>query len=138
MKKKTKKNNIYNIIQIKSLEEIKRQKEKQLEEFLRFDPKKFHRKKIDNNNEKKNYIENKRENSDSNSRLNNDEDSENESKNSKNQIAMLFEDENWEYYDSQDNFSEDDAAKWDKDKVILTFKKLMLHNIFILRLLFLN
>ena len=44
-KKEVKKSNIYNYIQIKSIEEIKKQKEKQLEEFLKFDPKKFHKKK---------------------------------------------------------------------------------------------
>ena len=105
-----------NIIQIKSLEEIKKQKEKQLEEFLKFDPKKFHRKKKnpnnnDNNNNNKSY----------NSIYSNDSNDESdESKKGKNQLALLFEDENWEYYDSQNNSSEKDVAKWDKDKVVLT------------------
>ena len=116
--------NIYNMIQIKSLEEIKKQKEKQLEEFLKFDPKKFHRKKKINNEEN---IDNKNnisisisKNNNSDSKSDSSEESENESKKSKNPLALLFEDDNWEYYDSQENSSESNAANWDKDKVVLT------------------
>ena len=117
--KETNKNNIYNIIQIKSLEEIKKQKEKQLEEFLRFDPKKFHRKKINAENAENN-IDNYIFSNKNNDSFYSDEDSESESKKSKNPIALLFEDDNWEYYDSQELSSDSDAAKWDKDKVVIT------------------
>ena len=119
--KETTKNNIYNIIQIKSLEEIKKQKEKQLEEFLRFDPKKFHRKKINSENADNNIDNNLFSNKKNNISFDSDEDdSENESKKSKNELALLFEDENWEYYDSHDLSSDSNAAKWDKDKVVIT------------------
>ena len=113
--KKEAQRNMYNIIQIKSLEEIKKQKEKQLDEFLRFDPKKFHRKK---NN--KNIKDNINQSYNSIYSNNSNDDSENKSKNGKNQLALLFEDENWEYYDSQDNTSEKDMSKWDKNKVVIS------------------
>ena len=116
IKEPQKKNNIYNIIQIKSLEEIKKQKEKQLEEFLKFDPKKFHRKIINNNNNDNNNIFNNK----NNISFESNNDSQTESKKSKNPLALLFEDDNWEYYDSQEMSSDSDAAKWDKDKVVVT------------------
>ena len=115
-KEKEAKKNIYNYIPIKSLEEIKKQKEKQLEEFLRFDPKKFHRKKNNENNNNYNF-HNRSFNSDYSSNSNEDS---NKEKKSKNTLALLFEDDNWEYYDSDENSSNSDAAKWDKDKVVLT------------------
>ena len=112
VKKEVKK--MYNFIPIKSLEEIKKEKEKQLEEFLKFDPKKIRRKNVNNNknNDKKNDKDNK---DDSNSI----KESENMSQQSNNPFALLFEDENWEYCDSQENSSDIDISKWDKDKVIL-------------------
>ena len=107
---------IYNFIQIKSLEEIKKQKEKQLEEFLRFDPKKLHLKGIDSNN----AFNNKKDRKNSMSSSNSNEDSENNSNQTQNPLAILFEDENWEYYDSQENSSSSEVANWDKDKVVVT------------------
>ena len=53
LKKETKR--LYKVNQIKSLEEIKKQKERQLELFLKFDTRKYRKKnkKILNNNPKK-------------------------------------------------------------------------------------
>ena len=120
MIKKEAKPNLYNIIHIKSLEEIKKQKEKQLDEFLKFDPKKFHRKKKKNQEKiKDNDISNNNKSINSKESYNSDEDSENKSKKNRNPLALLFEDDNWEYYDSQDISSDSDAAKWDKDKVVV-------------------
>ena len=124
VQKKDARASIYTIIQIKSLEEIKKQKEKQLDEFLKFDPKKFHRKKrnnnFDNNIGNNNDIYKDDKNNNNNYSYNSDEDSDSDSKKSKNPLALLFEDENWEYYDSQENSSESNAANWDKDKVVVT------------------
>ena len=51
---------------------------------------------------------------------NSNEDSENNSNQTQNPLAILFEDENWEYYDSQENSSSSEVANWDKDKVVVT------------------
>ena len=96
IKKETKR--LYKFNQIKSLDEIKKQKEKQLELFLHFDTKKY-RKKNKNNKE---YNENI-----------SIEESSNKSENSSFDIS--FED-NRNYHK---NKSQSDSEKWDKNKILI-------------------
>ena len=92
LKKETKR--LYKFNQLKSLEEIKKQKEKQFERFLRFDTKKYKSK------NKKNLIN-------ANQSL---EESSKEKENSSFDISMND-------YDKRN--SESDSENWDKDKVKL-------------------
>ena len=94
IKKETKRLNKYN--QVKSLEEIKKQKEMQLERFLKFDFKKY--KKKNKNNE---FKDNKSM-----------EESSNEEINSSFDVSI-----NDGVYSKRSNTS--DSEKWDKDKVLL-------------------
>ena len=89
---------LLNVNQMKSLEEIKKQKEKQLEIFLKFDTKKYkkrHKKSKDNFN----YMD----------------DSFDESEKSSSVDASLDEDN----YSNKNKLAESDSEKWDKDKVLL-------------------
>ena len=94
IKKETKR--LYKFSQIKSLDEIKKQKEKQLERFLRFDTKKFRR-----NNK--------------NSELNENKSIE---ESSKEQLNSSFDISLGENY-NKGNKTDSDSEKWDENKVVL-------------------
>ena len=95
IKKETKR--LYKFNQIKSLEEIKKQKERQLELFLKFDTKKY-RKKSKNNKDYNTNIS-----------------IEESSKEENSSFDVSFED-NGMYHK---NKSQSDTEKWDKNKVII-------------------
>ena len=94
IKKETKR--LYKFNQIKSLDEIKKQKEKQLERFLRFDTKKYRR-----NNK--------------NSELNENKSIE---ESSKEQLNSSFDISLGENY-NKGNKTDSDSEKWDENKVVL-------------------
>ena len=95
LKKETKR--LYKVNQIKSLEEIKKQKERQLELFLKFDTRKYRKK-------NKNSVLNK-----------NREESSDDNQNSSFDLSFDYEE-----FDKRNRSSESNSEKWEKDKVIIS------------------